>query len=68
MINWLRKKIGYHVHKYTKWEYKRANFIRLPNSNDCFAVYATGKEIEYTQQWQERKCKDCGFIQQAELI
>lgn len=62
-FDWIRRKLGYHVcRKFTPWEYKREN-VRVIYRE--FGVPISRSNV--TQIWQERRCTECGKIQQQRL-
>jgi hypothetical protein len=66
LLNWLRKKMGYHVcEEFTQWiEYERL-FERQAYHNE--PAFIKSGVVRFTTRWQERKCTICGKIQQEVL-
>jgi hypothetical protein len=66
MINYLRKQFGYHVcENFTEWENRKATYSRPVDLLESLTI--SEQYVEFTRRWQERKCKDCGKIQQRAL-
>lgn len=66
MFNWIKAKLGYHVcEEFTQWKRRVMNYSRDPSPGDY--SYVTGKQITWTESWQERRCTLCGKIQQEVL-
>jgi hypothetical protein len=57
----------FHIHKYTQWVMKQANYSRPADYYDLL-VDKSVTTIEYTKHWQERHCTICGKVQQKELL
>lgn len=66
MINWLLKRLGYHVcEEFTRWRTIEAQYARTPM---LFETSPPGDgRIRFTRCWQERECTVCGKLQQREL-
>ena len=68
ILDWIRKAFGCHVcEKWTKWEAKSADYSRAGEKpTEILAASGDGR-YHYTRNWQERRCVECGRIQQQRL-
>ncbi len=68
VLNWIKKKLGYHVcEEWTQWEQFQGTFRRPTSYEVDGSLWINVKELEYTRRWQERKCTICGR-QQVESL
>lgn len=64
------KKLGFHVHKFDLWERKVIDVERDERFSDLLACppnWGERRKIQWTEYWQERKCKDCGYVQRRRI-
>lgn len=70
MINWIRKRLGYHVcEEFTKWRTIEGLYGRAPTDPYEFMTSLNDPEckIHFRRRWQERACTMCGKVQEREL-
>ncbi len=66
IIDWFRKKMGYHVcEEFTQWETIMAEYERPARISE--PTFLTTGVVPYTKRWQERKCTICGCVFQRNL-
>lgn len=67
-MNWLWKKLGYHVcEEFTQWETRQENFTRPVRDMTERIKLGWVTTVEYTKRWQERRCTICGVMEQRSL-
>jgi len=68
MKDWFLKLLGFKCcGEWSEWEKIKGTYTR-PCLPDDGMSYVNGTErIAYTKTWQERKCLNCGRIQQSNL-
>lgn len=54
-------------HKFSKWKKKSWRFARPPIDSKEFVLWGGEHKREFTQEFQERACELCGYIEQEEL-
>ena len=68
ILNWLKKKLGYHVcEEFTRWETRVGLYERPCGPGDGNQYFAGVKTIEFSRRWQERTCTICGKTQQRSM-
>lgn len=65
LLNWLKRKLGLHIHDYSQWEKHRVDGTIAEHYDRLTGGLV--KEHRTTFVWQERKCKTCGWVQQGKL-
>lgn len=65
MFDFIKRKLGFHVHTWTKWQLSSATYMRYPKLGEW--NYVLGMPVEETHQIQVRTCKECGFTETLEL-
>lgn len=53
-INAIKRKLGFHVHKFDKWEVTHCEMFPWPNDH----------VVGY---WQQRRCESCGKTQMKKV-
>ena len=68
MLEWLWKRLGYHVcEEFTQWQDCRGTYTR-PTTVELDGMLALDvDQITYSRRWQERSCTICGLIQQRDI-
>jgi hypothetical protein len=67
-LNWLWKRLGYHVcEEFTQWETYEGKYSRPTSYEQDGSIWIETKKITFTRRWQERRCTICGRLEQRDL-
>ncbi len=66
MLNWLWKKLGYHIcEEFTQWQTFQQNRTRMATEEEWFMHDI--KTVAYSVRYQRRRCTLCGKVEERKL-